>query len=142
MTRSVPLVLLILASAFLSTTCATKPMLPPPTGPCAHPGTPDPHAPLVCVHDGDLSNISASPDPAHAYKGATIQFFTDSGSGTLAIASSTLPVDSITCIPGQGHCTAKVRDDAGAANHKYYAIVTQGSRVGVSPDPTIIIDTD
>jgi len=140
MTRSVPLVLLILASAFLSTTCATKPML---TGPCEHPGPPNPNAPLICVHDSDLSNITASPNPAKAYKGSTIQFFTDSGTGTLLIASATLPVDSITCIPDKGHCMVKIKDDATGGNHKYYAIVSLGGGPAhVSPDPTIIIDTN
>ena len=142
MTRSVPLVLLTLAAAFLFTTCSMKPMAPPPVGPCAHPGPYNNHAPLICIHDFDLSNITATPARANAYKGSTIQFFTDSGEGTLAIASSTLPVDSIDCIPGHGHCTAKVRDDANRGDHKYYAIVSRGDKVGVSPDPTIVIDTD
>lgn len=141
MTRSVPLVLLILSAAFLATTCSSMhPMVPPPVGPCANPHY-DPHAPIVCVHDSDLSRLSASPEPAHIYKGAIANFWTDSGTGSLSIISSTLPADSIDCKPGQGHCIVKIREDA-SGEHKYWAIVSRGNSAGMSPDPTVIIDTN
>jgi hypothetical protein len=143
MTRSVPLVLLILASAFLLTTCATRhPTMGPMTGPCSTAAF-DPKAPIICIHDDDMSRITATPDEAKAYRGSVVHFWTASGNGTLAITSGTLPSDDIKCIPGTGHCFAKIRGDAPLkVRHKYFAIITREGRVGTSPDPTIIIDTN
>ena len=138
MTRSVPLVLLILASAFLLTTCAaTQPRM---VGPC-RPDT-NSRAPVVCIDDTDLANITADRPEAHIYRGARANFFTTSGKGTLAIVSSTVPANSIKCTPGLGHCSMDIKSDAAAGRHKYYAVVTHEDQVGVTKDPTIIIDTD
>ena len=142
MTRSVPLVLLILSAAFLFTTCASMhPTVPPGVGPCANPHY-DPHAPIICVHDSDLSHLSVTLDRAHMCQGATAHFWTDSGTGSLAIISSTLPADSIDCQPKKGHCILKIMGDAPIGEeHKYWAVVSRGNSAGMTPDPTIIIDT-
>lgn len=111
--------------------------------PCASNGhDPNPMAPIVCVDDSAFPTIKLVPDPAtatHVYTSKTVQWFTSSASGTIAILYDSNLLDAPDTRPGRGHTMAKAGNQAGSV--KYSVVVQRGSQVSNVIDPTIIIDT-
>ncbi len=118
--------------------CAATNQVQRTPGTCPDPGSES--APLICIDDTNLVNGAiAIPKIARAKRGATVQWFTKSGSGNLAIAfDADAPVEDIKCIPGKGHCITRTRVNVPPAVYEYGGIVFAGAKAYVI-DPTLEI---
>lgn len=134
----------VILLALAAGACQTMTVRPAPASdtnvakPCPG-GRLDARAPVVCVDDSDLRDLRVHPEPIELARGSSVQWFTRTSRGNLAIVFDNAAAFEVTCTAGSGFCSAKATAGTPAGSYKYSVkIVADGQTYVLDPTVTLI----